>query len=117
MSFKKNSAFLWLIVPVGLIVAAQFLGKIGATQQHGMVNFFTAGAMALMFIRSIVWYVLLQRFELKTAFPFLSLAYIFVLGVGCFYFQESLSFRQAVGILFIMTGIYLHTMVEVKNDD
>jgi len=117
IDFKKNAAFLWLIVPVGMIVIAQFLGKIGATQEHGIVNFFTAGAMALMLIRSVVWYALLQRFELKTAFPFLSLAYIFVLIIGYYCFQESLSVRQCLGILLIITGIYLHATVEARTDD
>lgn len=117
MNFKKNAAFLWLIAPVGMIVLAQFLGKIGATQEIGLFNIFTVGAMALMFLRSIVWYTLLQRFELKTAFPFLSLSYIFVLIIGYYFFQEDLSIRQALGVVFILTGIYLHAMAEVKVGD
>ena len=56
-------------------------------------------------ISSILWLVIISRWQLSFAYPFVALGYIFVILYGTLFLQESLNFPKIVGSVFILLGI------------
>jgi drug/metabolite transporter (DMT)-like permease len=115
-NFNRPGDYALMAIPVSMIVLAQFLGKIGAVEATGPVNIFTFVAITLMLLRSLVWFEMLRRFELKSIYPLISSSYVFVLAIGYFYFGEVLSGLQTFGLGLILTGIYLHVRSEGQGN-
>jgi multidrug transporter EmrE-like cation transporter len=58
-------------------------------------------------VASFTWMAALTRFELSFAYPFMSLAFVFVLVLGILFFGESLTFTKVAGTLLVVAGLIL----------
>lgn len=55
----------------------------------------------------VAWLLVLSRVNVSYAYPMLSIGYIVVAIAGHYLFHESLSVTRIIGILVIITGVYL----------
>ena len=58
-------------------------------------------------ILTIAWIWLLQKTSLSKAYPIMALAFVIVPLISYFYFDEKVSFTYAIGILFIIIGVFI----------
>lgn len=61
------------------------------------------GIFALLNVVS--WGYILQIFDLSFAFPFLSISYLVVMGLGALFFKEQLHRKQLIGLSCILVGV------------
>lgn len=59
-----------------------------------------AGFMAL-----VCWLAAMTKFELSYAYPFMSLAFVFVLILSAVLFHEAMTVSKVLGVVLIMAGI------------
>jgi multidrug transporter EmrE-like cation transporter len=57
------------------------------------------------FAASLAWMAVMTRFDLGYAYPFMSLAFIFVMLFGIAFLGEAFSLRKMLGTLLVMTGL------------
>jgi len=63
--------------------------------------------IALYFLASLVWLVILSQAELSFVYPLISVGYILTAILSWFLFKESLTLFRFLGILLICGGVYL----------
>ena len=59
------------------------------------------------FFAFLCWIAAITEFELSYAYPFMSLAFVFVLILSAILFEEPLTVGKVVGVGFIVTGIII----------
>jgi drug/metabolite transporter (DMT)-like permease len=67
---------------------------------------FVIAGMTLMIISMVSHLYVLSRVPLTFAFPFISISYIVILGVGYFLFNEKLNLYHYLGTAFIVIGVF-----------
>ena len=55
-------------------------------------------------ISFLVWLIVLSKVEVSIAYPALSIGYVVVAFVGCFFMNEALSTYKIIGIIMICVG-------------
>lgn len=58
-------------------------------------------------LASVAWMAAMTRFELGYAYPFMSLAFILVMGFGALFLGESIGMTKLLGTLMVMAGLVL----------
>ena len=58
-------------------------------------------------LASVAWMAAMTRFELGYAYPFMSLAFILVMGFGALFLGESIGLTKLLGTLMVMAGLVL----------
>lgn len=56
-------------------------------------------------LASLTWMAAMTRFELGYAYPFMSLAFVLVMGFGAAFLGEPVSLGKLGGTLLVMTGL------------
>ncbi len=56
-------------------------------------------------ISSILWLVIISRWQLNFAYPLVALGYIIVIMYGTVFLQEVLTLPKVIGILLVLVGI------------
>jgi multidrug transporter EmrE-like cation transporter len=56
-------------------------------------------------LASITWMAAMSKFQLSYAYPFMSLAFVFVLFLSSIFFYESITLPKMMGMAFIVLGI------------
>ena len=85
-------------LPAALLERIPFL--LGLIFNPWILSGILAGFFAL-----ICWLVAMTKFELSYAYPFMSLAFIFVLVLSSVFFHEPLTVAKILGVLLIIAGI------------
>jgi uncharacterized membrane protein len=49
----------------------------------------------------------MTKFPLSYAYPFMSLSFVFVVGLSAVFFQDSITLPKAVGIILIIAGLVI----------
>lgn len=57
------------------------------------------------FLASLAWMAAMTRFPLSHAYPFMSLAFVLVLFLSAFFFNEPITWPKIVGMILIVAGI------------
>lgn len=57
------------------------------------------------FFALVCWLAAMTKFELSYAYPFMSLAFVFVLLLSAVLFHEPLNLAKVLGVLLIISGI------------
>lgn len=65
-----------------------------------------SGLMAIG-LSGLCWIATLAKLDISFAYPFTSLSFVLVLLLSSFLFGEELNLYKIIGILFIMTGIFI----------
>jgi drug/metabolite transporter (DMT)-like permease len=77
-----------------------FLGK-------ALLDPYVISSFASAFLASLTWMAALTKFELSYAYPFMSLAFIVVLILSFFMFQEPLTTNRVLGTCIIVAGLLI----------
>jgi drug/metabolite transporter (DMT)-like permease len=113
---------LMLLTPISIGVVAQILLKMGMKQmgtfslmQKGILfqyikiflNPYVFGGLFFYFLSTVFWLYLISRVPLNFAYPMLSLSYIFVALASIYFFRETVSPVNWLGMAIIMVGVAL----------
>jgi multidrug transporter EmrE-like cation transporter len=72
---------------------------------HLVLNPWIMSGMVAGFFALICWLAAMTKFELSYAYPFMSLAFVFVLILSAILFHEPITVPKVLGVLLIMAGI------------
>jgi len=100
-----HQAFYLLILPIIFIIFGQTLIKLGAIRGAGFFNIFVLVGYICLIMRGWIWIFIIRKIKLSTAYPVLSLTYIFILLISRFLFDERITRFNIVGTVLIITGI------------
>ena len=68
-------------------------------------NPWVLSGLAAAFLASLAWMAAMTKFDLSHAYPFMSLAFVLVLFLSAFFFNEPLTFSKIAGMALIVVGI------------
>ena len=57
------------------------------------------------FVASLAWMAAMTRFDINYAYPFMSLAFVIVMGFSVLFLGETVSLAKVVGTLFVVVGL------------
>ena len=113
--------YIALLVSTMMAALAQFFFKMGVSTldtadksigqiiKAGITNLYVWGGVLGYAINLSLWLYVLAHLELSKAYPMTSLAYIFTLFLGLFFFNEHITPVKLVGILLVIVGVILLT--------
>jgi len=70
-----------------------------------LLNPWIMSGVAAAFLALLCWMIAMTRFDLSYAYPFMSLAFVFVLILSAIFFHETVTTAKISGILLIIAGI------------
>ncbi len=111
MSAGAKSIIL-IVVSVLMIALGQVFWKLGTNQTGAgapllktVTNLWFVLGCIMLLGSSVVWILALQRVDLSYAFPFQSLAYVFIFLFSIFLFKEPVTTLKVIGTLLVITGV------------
>ena len=69
---------------------------------HVLLDPYIISGFVAAFIASFFWMAAMTKFDLSFAYPFMSLAFVFVLILSVILFKEPLTIHKVIGILGII---------------
>jgi multidrug transporter EmrE-like cation transporter len=93
----------WQVGKAG-VLPATLSGKI-AFLLNLILNPWILSGMLAGFFALVCWLAAMTKFELSYAYPFMSLAFVFVLVLSTVLFHEPLTIAKILGVLLIIAGI------------
>ncbi len=94
---------LQIILPEGLLNKVLYLTKL-------LFDPFIFSGFIAAFVASLFWMAAMTKFELTTAYPFMSLAPTLVFVIGVLFLGETFTVGKIIGLVLIILG----TVVTVK---
>jgi len=85
-------------MPAGTLAKLAFLF-------NQFLNPWIISGFASAFLASLAWMAAMTRFELNYAYPFMSLAFIFVMVFSVLFLGEAITTWRVFGTLLVMTGL------------
>ncbi|TXH28872.1 MAG: hypothetical protein E6Q99_01845 [Elusimicrobia bacterium] len=61
------------------------------------------------FVASLAWMAAMTRFELNYAYPFMSLAFVIVMGFSVLFLSEQVTLTRLLGTLMVVSGLIVMT--------
>jgi multidrug transporter EmrE-like cation transporter len=95
---KWRLSYLKVILPEGFIEKSTFLIKL-------IFDPFVFSGFASALIASLFWMAAMTKFEITTAYPFMSLAPALIFIIGIVLLGETFSIGKILGLVFIIIGI------------
>jgi multidrug transporter EmrE-like cation transporter len=68
-------------------------------------DLWVVSGFAAAFTASLFWMAAISKLELSFAYPFMSSAFVLVLFLSVFLFNEALTWQKITGVLLIVTGL------------
>lgn len=93
----------WQVAAAGPLPADAY-GKVGFILSL-LVNPWVLSGIAATFLAGVSWMLVMTKFEISYAYPFVSLNYIFVFVVGIILFNEPVSLLKLVGTALVILGL------------
>lgn len=72
---------------------------------HLVLNPWIMSGIVAAFFALLCWLAAMTKFELSYAYPFMSLAFVFVLILSAIFFHEAVTVPRVLGVLLIIAGI------------
>ena len=94
----------WRLTGLNIMLPEEFTGKIIYLIKLIFDPFIFSGFVAA-FIASLFWMAAMTKFEITTAYPFMSLAPALVFVVGMLFLGEQFTTGKLLGLLLIILGI------------
>lgn len=101
----------FILIPLSLLIVGQILAKMAAKnislEHFSLLQFFSflpLTAFFLLFLRGIVWILILKKLKLSFAYPIMSLSYIFILLLSWYLFGETISVSEIAASFLIVMG-------------
>ncbi len=114
---------MWKIIPYAIIQSILLTGgqvflKLALTRMptfswtrdfwFSMLTNWQFAACGLFFgLASLLWMYIVKLFPFSTAYPMVSLSYVFGMVAAIIFFHEEVSFLKWLGVLFIVVGCIL----------
>ena len=121
MSAGAKSIIL-IVVSVLMIALGQVFWKLGTNQTGAgapllktVTNLWFVLGCIMLLGSSVVWILALQRVDLSYAFPFQSLAYVFIFLFSKFLFNEKITDLRIIGMILVISGVILVARSGVKQ--
>jgi len=95
----------WQVAQAGILPVA-ITGKIWFLLRL-LLNPWIISGIVITFLGGLCWMAAMTKFELSYAYPFMSLAFVLVLGLSVVLFQETLTFPKILGMILIIMGIFI----------
>lgn len=70
-----------------------------------LLNPWILSSVAAGFLALLSWMAAMTKFELSYAYPFMSLAFVFVLILSAVLFREAVTVPKVLGVLLIIAGL------------
>ena len=117
------SVFLLLLLNILMLAGGQTLWKLGLSRNS--FTFSVTGIIKMLFspiiftglviyaLASVVWFYIISKVDLSTAYPMQSLCYIFVSVAGLVLFKENISLIKWGGLIMITAGAFWFQGVKV----
>ncbi|WP_152532799.1 MULTISPECIES: EamA family transporter [unclassified Paenibacillus] len=105
-----------LFVNIIMLVSGQALFKLGLDKMGGVSLHNTWKALlsptiviglVLYVVATLIWFVVLSRLPLSTAYPIQSLAYVLGIFIAAFAFHETVSITKWFGAIIVIIGVAL----------
>ena len=111
-----------ILLSVSITAAAQLVLKTGMTSPavqrlvgEGVslrlagvfLNPFVVGGLLLYFAAAMLWLLVLAKFEVSFAYPFVALGFVITAVAGWLLFNEPMSLSRVAGTLLICAGVVL----------
>ena len=93
----------WQIGQAGQL-PADAAGKIAFLLRQFLNPWILSGFAAAL-IASLAWMAAMTRFEINYAYPFMSLAFVIVMGFSVLFLGESLTVGRVAGTLLVVLGL------------
>mgnify|MGYP006183701131 CR=1 FL=1 len=97
---KWRLSGLKVIMPEGVLEKVVYLIKL-------IFDPFIFSGFASAFIASLFWMAAMTKFEITTAYPFMSLAPALVFVIGVLFLGETFTIGKVLGLLLIIIGIVI----------
>ena len=97
----------WQIGQAGQL-PADAAGKIAFLLRQFLNPWILSGFAAAL-IASLAWMAAMTRFEINYAYPFMSLAFVVVMGFSVLFLGEQLSAQRVAGTLLVVAGLVVIT--------
>lgn len=97
---KWRLSGLKVVLPEGIWDKIIYLAKL-------IFDPFVFSGFASAFIASLFWMAAMTKFEITTAYPFMSLAPALVFVIGVLFLGETFTIGKVVGLVFIIFGTFL----------
>jgi len=91
---------LQIILPEGLINKGIYLIKL-------VFDPFIFSGFVAAFVASLFWMVAMTKFEITTAYPFMSLAPAIVFLLGVWLLNETFTWGKVIGLVLIIVGVII----------
>jgi multidrug transporter EmrE-like cation transporter len=72
-----------------------------------LLNPWIIGGLFAGFLAFLCWMAAMTKFELSYAYPFMSLAFVFVLILSAIFFHETVTMPKMIGVMLIVAGIII----------
>ena len=72
-----------------------------------LTDVFILSGLASAFVASLFWMAAMTRFQISYAYPFMSLAFVFVLILSVIFFNETVNMPKLAGTALILVGIFV----------
>ena len=72
-----------------------------------VLNPWVLSSLAAAFLAFLSWMAAMTKFELSHAYPFMSLAFVLVLGLSAAFFHEAITVPKVLGTAFIVAGLVM----------
>jgi drug/metabolite transporter (DMT)-like permease len=72
-----------------------------------LLDFYIISGFVSAFLASLFWMAAMTKFELTTAYPFMSLSPALVFLIGILFLGESFTWGKMIGLCFIILGIII----------
>lgn len=96
----------WRLSSLKVILPEGFIQKLVVLIKLIFDPFLFSGFVSA-FIASLFWMVAMTKFEITTAYPFMSLAPALVFIIGVLFLGEIFTFGKVIGLALIMLGIII----------
>lgn len=74
---------------------------------HLLINPWVISSFVAAFLASIAWMAAMTKLPLSHAYPFMSLAFVLVMGFSGLFFHETITFPKMIGVMLIMIGLII----------
>lgn len=102
--------FVFLLISISIACVAQYFFKKGAVNIAGITSLISKDIMiglCLYGLSTLFYLKALKTIPLSVAYPMIALSYVFVVLVGVFFLEETISPISVMGLLFVLIGVFL----------
>jgi len=112
---KCYTDYLLITLTLLIMVLGQVFFKIGSSDNF-FINIFIGMGYVLLIIRGLLWIVVLRKFPLSFAYPFLSMSFVLLLMISSWFFGEAITLYKIIGSLFIVAGVFFTSIGELTRE-